>query len=193
MVFQWFSMVANHWSEDGMITIHRSGLSHTERESDPCVILYTVCYSTHCVVLHKMCNFPHSVLFKCVLLFSLTKLQFDKKILHLFFSQHVSRTSLLFTWRFLKEWNISTNKECRYLLSPESESGVKRFTSFGLKNRTPSGISPPRTSLLHRLWVPPYWAWLLSSSSAPWTPFLQAGARSWRKRRGLANPPSHLV
>ena len=26
MVFQWFSMVANHWSDDGMVTIHRSGL-----------------------------------------------------------------------------------------------------------------------------------------------------------------------
>ena len=30
MVFQWFSMVANHWSDDGMVTIHRSGL-----QSDP--------------------------------------------------------------------------------------------------------------------------------------------------------------
>ena len=29
--------------------------------------------------------------------------------------------------------NISTNKECRYLLTPKSESGVKRFTGFGLK------------------------------------------------------------
>ena len=26
MVFQWFSMVANHGSNDGMVTIHRSGL-----------------------------------------------------------------------------------------------------------------------------------------------------------------------
>ena len=26
MVFQWFPMVANHWSNDGMITIHRYGL-----------------------------------------------------------------------------------------------------------------------------------------------------------------------
>ena len=26
MVFQWFPMVANHWSDDGMVTIHRSGL-----------------------------------------------------------------------------------------------------------------------------------------------------------------------
>ena len=26
MVFQWFPMVANHWSNDGMVTIHRSGL-----------------------------------------------------------------------------------------------------------------------------------------------------------------------
>ena len=25
MVFQWFPMVANHWSDDGMATIHRSG------------------------------------------------------------------------------------------------------------------------------------------------------------------------
>ena len=29
MVFQWFPMVANHWSDDGMVTIHRSGLVHT--------------------------------------------------------------------------------------------------------------------------------------------------------------------
>ena len=29
MVFQWFSMVANHWSNDGMVTIHRSGLATT--------------------------------------------------------------------------------------------------------------------------------------------------------------------
>ena len=28
MVFQWFPMVANHWSNDGMVTIHRSGLFH---------------------------------------------------------------------------------------------------------------------------------------------------------------------
>ena len=27
MVFQWFPMVANHWSDDGMVTIHRSGLN----------------------------------------------------------------------------------------------------------------------------------------------------------------------
>ena len=26
MIFQWFPMVANHWSDDGMVTIHRSGL-----------------------------------------------------------------------------------------------------------------------------------------------------------------------
>ena len=26
MVFQWFPMLANHWSDDGMVTIHRSGL-----------------------------------------------------------------------------------------------------------------------------------------------------------------------
>ena len=26
MVFQWFPMVANHWSSDGMVTIHRYGL-----------------------------------------------------------------------------------------------------------------------------------------------------------------------
>ena len=26
MFFQWFPMVANHWSDDGMVTIHRSGL-----------------------------------------------------------------------------------------------------------------------------------------------------------------------
>ena len=26
MVFQWFPMVANHWSDNGMVTIHRSGL-----------------------------------------------------------------------------------------------------------------------------------------------------------------------
>ena len=25
MVFQWFPMVANHWSDNGMVTIHRSG------------------------------------------------------------------------------------------------------------------------------------------------------------------------
>ena len=29
MVFQWFPMVANHWSDDGMVTIHRSGLVGT--------------------------------------------------------------------------------------------------------------------------------------------------------------------
>ena len=26
MVFQWFPVVANHWSTDGMVTIHRYGL-----------------------------------------------------------------------------------------------------------------------------------------------------------------------
>ena len=26
MVFQWFPIVANHWYDDGMVTIHRSGL-----------------------------------------------------------------------------------------------------------------------------------------------------------------------
>ena len=29
MVFQWFPMVANHWSDDGMVTIHCSGLDGT--------------------------------------------------------------------------------------------------------------------------------------------------------------------
>ena len=29
MVFQWFPMVANHWSNDGMVTIHRYGLPLT--------------------------------------------------------------------------------------------------------------------------------------------------------------------
>ena len=29
MVFQLFPMVANHWSNDGMVTIHRYGLSST--------------------------------------------------------------------------------------------------------------------------------------------------------------------
>ena len=29
MGFQWFSMVANHWSDDGMVTINRSGLLNT--------------------------------------------------------------------------------------------------------------------------------------------------------------------
>ena len=29
MVFQWFPMVVNHWSDDGMVTIHRSGLSQS--------------------------------------------------------------------------------------------------------------------------------------------------------------------
>ena len=28
MVFQWFPMVANHWSNDGMVTIHRYGLQY---------------------------------------------------------------------------------------------------------------------------------------------------------------------
>ena len=31
MVFQWFPMVANHWSDDGMVMIHRSGLLSTYR------------------------------------------------------------------------------------------------------------------------------------------------------------------
>ena len=29
MVFQWFPMVAKHWSDNGMVTIHRSGLIGT--------------------------------------------------------------------------------------------------------------------------------------------------------------------
>ena len=33
MVFQWFPMVANHWSDDGMVTIHRSGLVRGVRAS----------------------------------------------------------------------------------------------------------------------------------------------------------------
>merc|ERR1712083_1019614 len=33
MVFQWFPMVANHWSNDGMVTIHRRGLSPTDSSS----------------------------------------------------------------------------------------------------------------------------------------------------------------
>ena len=28
MVFQWFPMLANHWSDDGMVTIHCSGLDN---------------------------------------------------------------------------------------------------------------------------------------------------------------------
>ena len=36
MVFQWFPMVANHWSNDGMVTIHRRGLhlSHQDKQQD---------------------------------------------------------------------------------------------------------------------------------------------------------------
>ena len=35
MVFQWFPMVANHWSNDGMVTIHRRGLLITHRPTLP--------------------------------------------------------------------------------------------------------------------------------------------------------------
>ena len=35
MVFQWFPMVANHWSDDGMVTIHRSGLVLMPRRALP--------------------------------------------------------------------------------------------------------------------------------------------------------------
>ena len=31
MVFQWFPMVANHWSNDGMVTIHRRGLGWIDK------------------------------------------------------------------------------------------------------------------------------------------------------------------
>ena len=31
MVFQWFPIVANHWSNDGMVTIHRRGLVRIAR------------------------------------------------------------------------------------------------------------------------------------------------------------------
>ena len=63
-----------------------------------------------------------------------------QKILHLFFSHNMFRglASCSRAGFEKNEWNISTNKECRYLLTPKSESGVKRFTGFGLKNWTPS-------------------------------------------------------
>ena len=32
MVFQWFPMVANHLSDDGMVTIHRSGLARCKMQ-----------------------------------------------------------------------------------------------------------------------------------------------------------------
>jgi len=32
MVFQWFPMVANHWSNDGMVTIHRRGLTTYDKD-----------------------------------------------------------------------------------------------------------------------------------------------------------------
>ena len=35
MVCQWFPMVANHWSIDGMVTIHRYGLGGTNRRNLP--------------------------------------------------------------------------------------------------------------------------------------------------------------
>ena len=34
MVFQWFPMVANHWYDDGMVTIHRSGLLQDKYEKE---------------------------------------------------------------------------------------------------------------------------------------------------------------
>ena len=40
MVFQWFSMVANHWSDDGMVTIHRSGLIRTAHTPMPDILLW---------------------------------------------------------------------------------------------------------------------------------------------------------
>ena len=35
MVFQWFPMVGNHWSNDGMVTIHRRGLVPMQAGSLP--------------------------------------------------------------------------------------------------------------------------------------------------------------
>ena len=38
MEWRWFSMVCNHWSNNGMVTIHRCGLLQTHlTESKPCV------------------------------------------------------------------------------------------------------------------------------------------------------------
>ena len=50
MVFQLFPMVANHWSDDGMVTIHRSGLDVSNRDEVlkcQCDILFAYrCLST---------------------------------------------------------------------------------------------------------------------------------------------------
>ena len=50
MVFQWFPMVANHWSNDGMVTIHRSGLVGQEEVS--------------CKSREEMCTKMYSSLFR---------------------------------------------------------------------------------------------------------------------------------
>ena len=46
MVFQWFPMVANHWSDDGMVTIHRSGLMPFGNKFS-CPYLFS--YSSSCI------------------------------------------------------------------------------------------------------------------------------------------------
>ena len=48
MVFQWFPMVANHWSDDGMVTIHRSGLDHTYGGSSLNLLLFHLHQSDMC-------------------------------------------------------------------------------------------------------------------------------------------------
>ena len=106
-----------------------------ETEIDMVVAVWYIClrssFSNKCIIS------------MCVLLISLTSSRQNCNLTKYFTfisSQHVSRTSLLFTWWF---WNdrqyFPTNKRCRSLLSPESESGDKRLW-FGLKNWTPLGF-----------------------------------------------------
>ena len=73
-------------------------------------------------------------------------------------SQHVSSSSLLFTWWFKNDRQyFPKNKRCRNPLSPESESGDKRLVIWVLKTGPqwgfsslgqPGHLSPPPNLLL---------------------------------------------
>ena len=48
MVFQWFPMVVNHWSDDGMVTIHHSGLALSLLRDETCPLCHVHCCRSHC-------------------------------------------------------------------------------------------------------------------------------------------------
>ena len=96
-----------------------------------------VCLDRPCLLIDLVTCLKGNCKFKRVLSISLTSSRQNCNLTKDFTfisSQHVSSSSLLFTWWFKNDRQyFPKNKRCRNPLSPESESGDKRLVIWVLK------------------------------------------------------------